>query len=694
MTRYEGFHQWKFTACQYNIENSNGFNTYSMSEGLSHEDKEDLIRFAGSYTPPDELPYRPMQEEIDMLFPIVFSSFPLRSGKWAVTRSVYIGKDYAGVRWGNFFSHAIVSPTSAWPFRPIRLWNSPLFADGLTEQEQQEHTPIPLPMLTIAEADLYDFSSMIPRFLAEESVREQALFPMIESVRDFQASGRTVLLRDEPENIVTWIAAIQYAFPLRLASGITFTTYMHSLSNSQRFHLTGTSLEGNNIPIKSPSLNATCRIFDFPEEHIADPPEQKSRIYFHCIRTDEAEYPGGDLLEMQPFIDRLECKLSDNSLEKCVLLYKYLYQPWHNLPTANDFETILNFFSAQTLPVRQSLMKEQILRRDTVYTAEMLEKLLPHLLTVANESDDRSEIAPMFYDFLVKQFERDISLPDKEDFSITIDAVTNNGIPNDSIERFHLIEQMMARMSNEMKKNFFEYVYSRLIASPNCKRLLFLYQSLLLCLYADKEDAYCGYFKLFFDIRFEEREFDRFINDVIDPLIEKAACPAVFGQIVKLHLANVPRGKNKYDFIDDFSYVPRLQHCGLHQWREGMPAQRQGVAFIRYVLGIPKEAEEWKAWEYHSNIMVYLLKIPFSDSAAKKNALETIRKQMADENMPLSKEEIRHLKIDLLHYTTPFQRFVEMIRGFWDEHRKLSIFLLATGILILVVVILLLFKFT
>jgi hypothetical protein len=253
---------------------------------------------------------------------------------------------------------------------------------------------------------------------------------------------------------------------------------------------------------------------------------------------------------------------------------------------------------------------------------------------------------------------------------------------------------MTTRMSNEIQKNFFEYVYSRLIASPNCKRLLFLYQSLLLCLYADKEDAYCGYFKLFFDIRFEEREFNRFINDVIDPLIEKAACPAVFGQIVKLHLANVPHGKNRYDFIDDFSYVPRLKHCGLNQWRENMPAQRQGLAFIRYVLGIPKEAEEWKAWEYHSNIMVYLLQIPFSDSAAKKSALEMIKKQMADENMPLSKEEIRHLKIDLLHYTSPVQRFAEMLHEFWNEHKTLSILCLTTGILVIMTVVLLLLIFS
>ena len=71
--------QWKFTACQYNIENANGFKTFSMSEGLTQNDKDDLIQYAGNYTRPDNLPDRPTEGEMER-FPVILSSFRLRSG--------------------------------------------------------------------------------------------------------------------------------------------------------------------------------------------------------------------------------------------------------------------------------------------------------------------------------------------------------------------------------------------------------------------------------------------------------------------------------------------------------------------------------------------------------------------------------------------------------------------------------------
>jgi hypothetical protein len=425
MTQYHGFMQWKFTSCRYNIENANGFNTYSMSEGLSREDKDDLIRYAGSYTPPDHLPFHPTQEEIDALFPVVLASFALRSGKWAVTRTVYIGKDYAGVRWGNFFSHGIIAPTTNWPFHPIRLWNSKLFANGLTDAELQEHSPPPLPPLTIDENDLRDFSSEIPRFLGHQSIREQSLMPLLAATQN-QNTGKTVVLRDESEHIPLWIAAIQYAFPPRMASGISFTTYMHTLSKSQRFHVTGTLLEGHAIPLKSPSLKATYHVFDFPDEHIPAASAPPNSVYTGMIRTDEAVYPGNELRELHPFINQLECKFSDGSLDKCVLLYQFLNQPWKELPVPGDFKSMLDFFSTQPMPLRLKWGTE-ILKKNLTYTPEMLKILFPHLMEIAAKSDDKSEYAKLFFTLPVKYFARNFG-PDNW---------------KDSLERLGLLEELL-----------------------------------------------------------------------------------------------------------------------------------------------------------------------------------------------------------------------------------------------------------
>ena len=664
MPQYHGFMQWKFTSCRYNIENSNGFNTYSMSEGLSREDKDDLIRYAGSYTPPDNLPYRPTQEEIDALFPVVFASFPLRSGKWGVTRSVYIGQDYAGVRWGNFFSHGIICPAGHWPFYPIRLWNSPLFANGLTTEEQQQHTPPPLPQLTIDEEDLHDFLSEIPRFLADLSIREQSLMPMLDMTRNALASGKTVLLRDTPAHIPVWIAAMQYAFPLRLASGISFTTFMHAISKSQRFHITGTSLEGHAIPMKSPSLNAACHVFDLPEERIATIPEASQRIYLERIRCDEATYPGGNLLELYPFIDTLECKLSDDSLDKSVLLYQYLFQPWQELPAPEVFKSILDFFSRQPLPVCLRLGIDHILKKNTLYTREMLKILFPHLLAIVVKFDVKPEIAQLFFQFLIKHFVRNIG-PDNW---------------KDSLERLELLETMLTQMPEDIKQRFFECVARYVDTSASRKQFLFLYLMLLLCLYANQEKAYRNYFDVFFDIPFSEQEFNQFITEIIDCLIDKAVTPVVYEQIVKLHLVNVPRNRTitgsnddayskpyagdirygnretkhgkseeelktgKYYFIREYNYLEKLQQYQLVNWREGGFAAPQGVAFLRYVLGTyQKNREEWNAWVNDYKIVQTLFKLQ-TDNKPRITAFEKIREQLAKEKTPLHADELDCLK--------------------------------------------------
>ena len=644
------FMQWKFTSCRYNIENSNGFNTYSMSEGLSREDKDDLIRCAGSYTPPDHLPFHPTQEEIDALFPVAFASFPLRSGKWAVTRTVYIGKDYAGVRWGNFFSHGIICPASRWPFSPIRLWNSPLFAAGLTHEELQEHAPMPLPQLTIDESDLLDFSTVIPRFLGDLRMREQALFPLLEAVRNIPSSGKTVVLRDEPEHLPLWLAAIQYAFPLRMAAGISFTTgcgtqcslSRHTLSHSQRFHVTCTSPEGHGIPLKSPSLKASFHVFDFSEETVATSSESTSgagsnatrHAYLDMIRCDEVAYPGHELLELHPFINQCDCTLFDGSLDHCVLLYQFLDQPWKEIPSPENFKAMLDFFSTQPLPLRLKLGAE-ILKKNIRFTAGMLRILFPHLLDVAAKSDADQEITKLFFTFLIKHFVRDIGRPDTPD----------------RMECFPLLDAFLNPMSRDMKTAFFECVYGIVVTSENRQPLLFLYLSLILCLYANRETAYRDYFKVLLETPFEEREFGFFVNGIIDRLIDQAVAPVVYEQMVKLHVANTPHGKDKYDFIDEYDYIPRLKRHGLNRWREGKPAGPQGVAFVRYVLGI-RDREEWSAWEYHSNILVYLLEIPFIDTQAKTNAFAMICDQMKEAKMPLDPNDENRLKYGLLQCKT------------------------------------------
>jgi hypothetical protein len=97
-------YQWKYTACRYNIENSNGFYTFSKSTEISREEKEELVETVAHYGQPDSAPLRPTPADLNdpTKFPIAFTSFKLSGGKTAICRARAVGQDYGGTRFGNF----------------------------------------------------------------------------------------------------------------------------------------------------------------------------------------------------------------------------------------------------------------------------------------------------------------------------------------------------------------------------------------------------------------------------------------------------------------------------------------------------------------------------------------------------------------------------------------------------------------
>jgi|GEM_PF-3730837 len=226
--------QWKYTACPFNMENANGFNTFSMSDGLTREDKEELVRFAGTYTPPDHLPHQPTSEELSK-FPVAFSFFRLRTGRFAICRTCYVGRDYGGVRWGNFFSHALVLENGFWPFYPVELWNSPLFDSKLTPEEVTlGKIPPPLKILELDE------------------VRET-----VSNGKTFETKGMKgmisgimqapVLFVGNGKNIISAVSAVQKSFPLELAHQLSFSTYVENVTSARRYRISVTLPEGTTL---------------------------------------------------------------------------------------------------------------------------------------------------------------------------------------------------------------------------------------------------------------------------------------------------------------------------------------------------------------------------------------------------------------------------------------------------------------
>ncbi|MBP5622425.1 MAG: hypothetical protein J6X44_10460, partial [Thermoguttaceae bacterium] len=144
--------QWKYTSSRQNIEKSAGFFTFSMSEKLTKEEKNELVDKAAHYDAPDSFPKRPSQDELTK-FPVAFSYFRLSNGKYVLCRTQYVGMDYATSRYGNFFAHALVLEKGDW-LNPIRYFRSSTFATGLTREEiELNDVPPALPELSLKDVD-------------------------------------------------------------------------------------------------------------------------------------------------------------------------------------------------------------------------------------------------------------------------------------------------------------------------------------------------------------------------------------------------------------------------------------------------------------------------------------------------------------------------------------------------------------
>jgi len=646
MSKYELL-QWKFTACQYNIEDSNGFNTFSMSKGLTTDDKADLCRKAGSYTPPDGLPFTPTSEEIAELFPVAFSSFPLRSGKHAVVRTVYVGQSYAETRWGNFFSHALILPSDRQSFYPIQLFNSPLFKSGLTEEELQIKTIPPLlPSIEVEEDYLHDFSSELPQFLGDDTSRPKTLMLLINAIRNGRQSGKPLILKDLPDNIPLWLAAIQYAFPLRLARGITFTTYVHSLTHGERFHITTTS-DDKTIPVNSATLTSTNHVFDFAHEKFPVIPV-KDNIYVNEIKCNQMCYPGNTIQDMMPFIQSLHCEISDNSLDKAVLLYKF--QKW-NTPVPSDspliLENVLDFCFQQDLSVKNEFTRE-ILQKNLVYDAGTLALLLPRLMTVVQMSKKDSELLNLFRLFFVRQFEKNI------DEKLTSEYCKH---------RFELLDIFLSK-NEQIGKNLIEYVHDLLKRTNDPRKYAFLYYALILCLYNRDCVAFTERIKF---LNLERRDLEIFFDATLDFAISKAVLPEIHEQILALYART---NSGKLGFLVN-KYINRLYFYELNRIKDGIDAKPQGLAFIAYFLKLPDKVrtEEWGLSAIQPHIFVldkppsnnnFFIKI---EEKTKKTVFINVKHQLKSKGWKISSNAEDHLRKNVIKYKTFLEKSWEKIKS-------------------------------
>lgn len=260
--------QLYYTSTKHGRSSRTGFQVYAASEGLTEEEIVEMEQFC-TYMPPDHLSRQPTEEEIQKDFPISLSTFQLKSGRYGIAQSAYVGKDYSG-RYGNFFTHILVVEEGEWTFPPVFLYKSPYFRKSLTDAEADiTEQPPPLPPLFISEPNGVLTESVVQNFLQQNN-RYDMLRKMVDGLIQLNGKSHSIMLAANDDEIPYWIAGMQLAFPEKIAHHITFTTYAYDPFRDH-FVINGVLEKGTQFSFQDVRRRSKTLGFNFHSNEFSEP---------------------------------------------------------------------------------------------------------------------------------------------------------------------------------------------------------------------------------------------------------------------------------------------------------------------------------------------------------------------------------------------------------------------------------------
>jgi hypothetical protein len=218
--------QLHYTSCRRGQSGNAGFQTRALTPGLRADEQREIER-RGIYRPPRNLPPEPAIEEIERDFPRALRCYGLESGRRALTRCCYTGRDYSG-RWGNFFAHTLLlEEGAAPPLWPVDYYEWAGWSHQLDPAEDTEQVPPPLPAAeldAILPAESFRLEELRD-FLREQPGRRELLAQMGRAVLLGRETSRAVVVRDSATNSPYWIACVQKLFPPPHAWSFSSSSY-------------------------------------------------------------------------------------------------------------------------------------------------------------------------------------------------------------------------------------------------------------------------------------------------------------------------------------------------------------------------------------------------------------------------------------------------------------------------------------
>lgn len=383
-----------YTSCKRGLSSGMGFQTYSMSGGITEEERKEIESYC-AYVPPDDLPTLPSRDEIDELFPLSFSYFKLKNNKYCICSSKYIGKDYSG-RYGNYFCHVLISE-KPWNFYPIELYGSPIFRTYLTEEEQNREEVVYLPELEeVQPGNVVSFDT-ISEFLKKETVDKKRKFfvQLMESLLDYSESKKTIIYCDQKDNMPFWIGAILMCLPKKLAVQFSFTTYCYN-PQDLNYIICGADKNGGKFNFKEGQKSYRYLIHNFSEETYKEASGGSS-----FIKLAEVGYTVSKEIFM-PFIDfisEFQYDFLDKNIDNCVSLYNIVKRgieksSIENIKKALSFA--IDYKSKRAYAELFKLLDPNLDKMSTQVDLELLEIITKFLFKAGLEAGNRNYITKTY----------------------------------------------------------------------------------------------------------------------------------------------------------------------------------------------------------------------------------------------------------------------------------------------------------
>ncbi len=212
-----------YTSCLEGLLGAPGYQVAAASDGVGAAELAEVKR-ASVYNPPKDVPQHPTSDEIAALYPVAFRFQRLSSGRYALTRTAYLGQDYSG-RWGNYFAHTLVlEPADVAGRWPIDLYEWEGWKGELSPGGGSGATLPSVEVADIPSAPSFDPAELAD-FLAEEEGRVDTLAAMVRAIFASRDDHRPIVVRDARMNGLYWIACLQKTLPPHLAHTLGWSSY-------------------------------------------------------------------------------------------------------------------------------------------------------------------------------------------------------------------------------------------------------------------------------------------------------------------------------------------------------------------------------------------------------------------------------------------------------------------------------------